>query len=134
MSSIKYKNSESGYIALIATIIITAVLSVITVSISQMSFLNRANISGTYLKEKSRALSESCVNMALLKLVKNKNYLGPETINVASSTCKVISVVASGQNKIISTQGEVRGFYTNYKVTVTASPISIVSFEEVQSF
>ncbi len=134
MSRIKYKNSESGYIALMATIIITAVLSIITVSISQMSFLNRANISGTHLKEKSRALSESCVNVALLKLVQNKNYVGNEIINVASSTCSIISIVPSGQNKVISAQGKVQGFYTNYKVTVTASPISIVSFEEVQNF
>ena len=129
----KYK-SQGGYIALIAAIIVTVVLVMILTTVSQMSFLNRANIAGTSFKEKSRALAESCVNVALLKLVQNSSYAGNETINVASSTCQIVSVVPSGSNKVISTQGQFQNFYTNFKVTVTARPVSLLSWEEVQNF
>ncbi|MBI4086219.1 MAG: hypothetical protein HY433_03210 [Candidatus Liptonbacteria bacterium] len=129
----KIFSRSGGYIALMSALIISAVMVIIVVTLSQVSFLSRINIADTYFKDKSRALAESCVNTALLDLVFNPSYSGNETITVASDTCKIISVVPSSTGRIISAQGVFANSFTNYKVTVASNTVSLISWEEVQT-
>jgi len=128
------KNSNSGYIALTSALIIAAAIVIIFGTMSLASFFNRVNISATHFKEKSRALSEACVDTAFLKLVENSSYIGDETINVASDTCRILPIVSNSSGRIISTQASFQNSFTNLKVTVATSSFSVVSWEEVQNF
>lgn len=129
----KTKNS-SGYVALLSALIISAALALIIITLGLVSYLDRANIAATHYKEKSRALAEACVNVALLKLVANSSYAGNETITVASDTCKIVSVVPAGANAVISAQAQFQNDYTDYRVTAATGTASIVGWEELQSF
>jgi hypothetical protein len=126
--------SKSGYVALMSALIISAVIILIVTVIGQVSFLGRSSIADVHFKEKSRALAEGCVNEALLKLSSSSSYAGNETINVASDTCKILSVAASSSGRIISTQAQFHNSFTNYRVTIASSAVSILGWEEVQGF
>ena len=127
-------NRRSGYIAIVSAMIISAVLVIIVVTLGQVSFFNRVNVADTHFKNKSRALSEACVNTALLKLALNPSYSGNETITVASDTCKVLQIVSSAAGRVIPAQGIFNNSFTDYKVIVASDTVSIVSWEEVQAF
>ncbi len=130
-SNLKPRN---GYVAIVMAMIICAAIVLIVTTISQSSFLNRAGIAAAHYKERSRSLAQACANTALLKLVSSSSYAGGETINVASDTCNIVSVVSTSTGRIISTQGIFASSYTNYKVTVASATVSIISWEELKSF
>ena len=87
--------ATQGYIAIMTAIIVTVLVLVMVFTVSIGSFLGRANISSSYFKERSRAFAEACVETARFRLSTNANYTGGETVPVASSTCTIVSVVAS---------------------------------------
>ena len=123
---------SKGFIALISTIIISAILLLVATSLSSASFYNRSNILDAELKERSFALAEGCVDAAVLKLAKNFNYSpasGGETVDIGADTCTIQSVEASSAGKIIKTRSEYRNFVTNLEVEVD-SDLSITRFEE----
>ncbi len=126
-------NTRVGYVAIVSALIITAIIVVMMIGLGQVAYLSRANISEAHFKEKSRALSEACVNTALLRLVASSSYTGNETITVASDTCKIVGVVASGTVRIVTTQGKYQSSYTNLKVTVATSTVSVIGWEETQN-
>src|SRR3989344_2650817 len=66
----RQKNS-AGFIALTATIIVAAVLLVLTVSIASSGFQGRFAVFDGEVKEASRALAEACVETAILKHAKD---------------------------------------------------------------
>ncbi|MBU6501139.1 MAG: hypothetical protein KGJ89_04615 [Patescibacteria group bacterium] len=130
----KILRQRGGYIALLSALIISAVVVVIILTLGQGTYLHRINIANSYFKERSRALAGACVETGLLDLTSNPNYSGNETINVASDTCRIVSVVSGGTGRVISAQGIFQNSYTNYKVTVATSTVSILGWEEVQNF
>src|SRR3989304_4027993 len=99
MKLLKAKSSKLkaryGYIAIISALIISAIIVVVVVTIGQASFLGRAGIARTHYKERSRSLAQACANTALLKLASSSSYGGNETINVASDTCQIFTIVSS---------------------------------------
>ncbi|MEK7546796.1 MAG: hypothetical protein AAB536_01300 [Patescibacteria group bacterium] len=110
-------------------------LFVIVLVISMGSFLARLNISTGSFKEMSYSLARACVQKTFFNLAQNPSYSGNETIAVASDTCRIISVVASGTaQKVISTQAQIQSSFTNLRVAVNSSTLSIVSWEELPNF
>lgn len=128
------KEIKNGYVVLTSIIIISVVILLIALTLGITSFLTRLDISSSYYKEISNSLSKACVQTALLKLSLSPSYSGNETIPVGSDSCQIISVTASGSNKIISTQGQYQNSYTNLKTTVLASDLSFVGQEELVHF
>ncbi len=127
--------NKGGYIAITSAILISAMILLVVFVISTGSFLARLDISTSSFKEKSSSLARACVQKAILKLSQNGSYAGNETISVASDTCQIVSVVASGTiQKIISTQGQFRSSFTNFKVTVSSSTLLVAGWEELAHF
>lgn len=133
-----FKNNlrgDGGYIAIMSAIIISIVVAVIVFVISMGAFLARANISAGYYKEISSSLAKACVQVALSKLAANGSYAGNETIGVASSTCRIISVTApGGQQNVISAQGMFESSFTDLRVTVNSNSLSVTNWEELPNF
>lgn len=83
-----YKNINSGYIALISTIIISAVLIGLTSMVSQSSFFSRFDsLNGEY-KRISKGMAESCINLALLEIAQNPNTPSVTDKQIGSVGCR----------------------------------------------
>lgn len=131
------RKSGAGFIALMSAIIISAILLIITVSLSYSSFFARYAILESEYKERSSALAEGNVDAALLKLASDPNYTGTETVIIggASYTYRVMD---SGSYKIIETQGKfpdnINSAYTALRVSVDAGTLAVISWVEVPHF
>ena len=123
--------NQSGFIALISVIIITAILLVIITTASMSGFFSRFNTADSEFKAQSSALAEACVQKALLKLIVNESYAGNESIPIANTTCFIRAVVSNGNEKTIETQGVAGTAYTNLRVIIDRAALSIISREEV---
>lgn len=123
--------NEAGYIALTSAIIISVFLMVIALTISSSSFSNRFSILDSEIKEKSSALAEGCVQVALLRLAQNSAYAGNEDVSIDGKTCSILPIETGIGQKIIKTRAAVQGFNTNFKVVVNSSDLSIISWDEL---
>lgn len=91
----KIKNQQGGFIALISTTILVAILLIIITTANISSFFARFNIQGSEFKRISLGLSESCTNIALLRIAQNYNYNGDEIININSDQCYIYPIIYS---------------------------------------
>lgn len=88
-------NTQRGYIALMAALILSFILVGFTVVVSNSGFFSRFNAEDAEFKRVSLGLAESCANAALLKIGQNYNYtpaVGGDTITVGTQTCLINSV------------------------------------------
>lgn len=131
----KYNQSTNrGFIALISVIIISAVLMIIATTLGFSSFFGRYNILDSELKERSSALADACVDVALLKLVNNPTYSSSvsELVNIDLDTCNITNI-SPGYPKTIKVTSDYKNFVTNLEVVVASSDLVISSWEEVPS-
>jgi len=126
-------NNQKGFIALISAIIISLTLLALGASLSLSGFYLRGNILSTEFKEKSAALSEACVETAILEIAKDGNYSGNETVFVGNDSCYIRSV-SGGSEKTIETQAEYRSAYTNLRVVINPNDFSVISWEEIPTY
>ncbi len=141
-----------GFVALIATIIISLVLITAVVEQSQNSFFVRAGLLNRELKKTSSFLAYSCVQKAMQNLLRDYSYVpqnGGDVIQVGSDSCRVLTAVhgqedAYSHKKVVTVWANaVRGgAYTNIISDIeiinptsgTISEPSIVSYKEVPTF
>lgn len=99
----RHKNGEKGFVALVSTLLISAVLLVLMYTTSAGSFYVRSDALGTEFKRVSVGLSESCSNAALLKISQNYNYtpdVNGDIVTVGPDTCLIKSVTYGPENPI----------------------------------
>lgn len=127
---------QKGFIALISAIIISAILILVSTVASFRSFFGRSNILDAELKEQSVAMAEACADQALLEIANDPSYSGNATTTLAGSyECYIGSIPApSGGQIIFKTRSYYRDFYTNLKIVINTSDLSIVSWEEISNF
>jgi len=125
---------KKGYIAITSAIIITILILTVILTTSSAGFFGRFNILGTLLDERGDALSNACADTALLNLALDINYVGNETINVASTTCTILTIETNGTQKTIKTTGIDNEVQTNIKVILETTDFTIISWDEVASF
>lgn len=130
---IKYKiKSNSGFLALISAIIISVVLLLIASNSSFTGFYTRSNVLDFELKERSYALAEACVNIAILKLLNNTPYVGGEIINISGSDfCTINTINPNLDPIIIQTKAIFEHATTNLNIKVNKTDLSIISWEEI---
>jgi len=104
---------EKGYIALMATIVISLILLVMAVEEGGAGFHARFNILGTEAKEQSSSLAEGCAEQALANLITDPLYEGDADIIFPDGTCHVFPIDTSLTPFVtIETQAQVRGSFT----------------------
>lgn len=110
------KGTQRGFIALMATIIISLVLLVMAVKEGNYGWSARFNVLGTEAKEQASALAEGCAEQALASLLTNPNYTGDATTTTSGGTCHIFPVQINfpvAGLVTIKTQANVRGSYAN---------------------
>jgi hypothetical protein len=127
--------NNKGFIALISVIIISAVLLVVTSTLSFSGFYGRYNILDSELKERSKSLAEACGDIAILKLAGDINYshTWPEVININEKSCSIENISSDGTNTTINTQGTTNGgaYITKIQIVLKNLDLSIVSWDEI---
>ena len=125
------RTHESGFIALIATIVIASLLVAVAFRLSMTNFFARLSLLENEYKERSNALAEACADTALLKRATNSGYIGNETIPVGSSACSIFPIVLVGGNITIQTKGIFQHAVTNINIVANNTNLSIVSWTEI---
>lgn len=127
-------SNQDGFVALISSIIIGAVLVAITFALGFSSFISRANILDIEFKEKSIGLAEACVDTAIILLQGDFGYMpapSGDIIPVGSDSCLIRSVTSIGVNRTIKVQAKYppasnKSSYTNLEVVVSKPVIEVV--------
>ncbi|MDR3643432.1 MAG: hypothetical protein P4L74_07480 [Candidatus Doudnabacteria bacterium] len=98
---------QSGFIALISVIIISALLLAVTAALSTANYFARFNILEDEFKHHSNALAEACINFARGQVADNQGYVvvTPVSVAVGTDVCRIVSVSAFGGQTTINTQG-----------------------------
>ncbi len=122
----KKVSGQSGYIALMATIIISLILLVMTVEEGSSGWYARFNILGTEAKEQANSLAEGCSEQAIAKLLTDPTYNGNSTTTYPYGVCYTFPIELNTPSSgllTIKTQSVVRNSYTNLKVTASMNNI-----------
>jgi hypothetical protein len=113
-----------GFIALISSIIIAAILLLVVVEGSLSSIYSRMNSLDAESKERSVALADACVDALLLRISNGQTIQG--TVAVGSDTCQITN--SSSPYKI---QAVYNTAYTNLLVGIDPDTLTILSWSEV---
>lgn len=128
---------EKGFAALITAIVLSCILITAAVTLNLSGFFTRSALLDAEYKERSSALSEACADVALLKLAGNATYAGNETIAIGTDTCQIrptkLGVPVAGQDTV-ETRAVFNEATTNLQIIVTASDLSVQSWNELPSF
>jgi hypothetical protein len=125
---------NSAFIALISSVIISAVLLVIVLSMTTKGFFARSNGIENQNKKISFVLAESCLDIAKLKLKQDVSYAGGEIIPQNLGSCAICPVQYSSGKIKVYTRSAVRDSYTNLQQVLYNGDLSAVSFEEISTY
>lgn len=134
MKTTHKKRKDRGMIALMSTIIISAILLLLATSLSFTGLYSRFNILNSESKERSSALADACIDIAILELTQNSLYSGNINSTIGENICYIGPVTTSGSQKIFKTRGIFSNSYTNLKVVVDDTTFVVISVEEVPTF
>ena len=129
----KNNNTEKGFVALLAIIIILGVVLMISLSVSSLG-IGEAGMS-LQKSQSSHAfyLASLCVEEALMKLKENQNYAGNDIINIEDSSCQILPIEGSWT---IKAQSSFMNQIKKIKVVITQinPTLLIESWQEVADF
>lgn len=126
-SSHSLQNTQ-GYIALMATIIISAILLVLSIEGSEAGARARFDILGTEAKEQSVSLAEGCKDQALATLLSDPTYAGDATTTSSIGTCHIFPILINTPTAGVITlkiQARVRNSFTNLEFQITMNNIHL---------
>ena len=127
-------NNQSGFIAFISLIIISAVALAIAASISLLG-IDEAKSSLSFKKgQEALKLAEGCLEESLLRLRDNSAYTGG-SLNLGDGSC-TISVSGSGSDRTINIQSTISDppdYVKNLTATIklTGNSIRLVTWQEI---
>lgn len=131
-SSINKK--QDGFILLISSVVIAAVLTAVIFSVSFGGFFTRFNLLDSESKEKSLVLAEACGQIAVLKRIQNSSYVGNETLIIGNDTCQVLALESSGSEIIIKTKADVSHAVSNVQINLDSATLAVIRWREVGTF
>lgn len=127
---------ENGYIAITTALIVSFIILIIATTLGSSALFSRINELDFSFKKMTYYASRSCLDYALLKLAKDINYSGNETVPVGSYSCVLSLIEDSGNNKILKSrvQDSYSGATTNLKLTLDRFTLTTILLEEPVSF
>jgi hypothetical protein len=122
--------NQSGYIALLITIIISSLLLISISAIGAGAVLHRLNIAATEEGVQSSYLANACGYYALVQLAYDKSYSGNENLTIAGNTCTIDPIPPpSNENISFTTWAEINKHKTHDAITID-SQLNIASWTE----
>ena len=136
-----YMKNPRGYIALMATIIISFMLLSMVAKQGFSGWYIRFIMLGTEAKAQAEALALGCVEHTRAELAGDPSYIGGDTVEILNSSGQVdrcyIAPVAFGTplptQATVITQASVRGSFATFSTIVNLSPLGINEPPEILS-
>lgn len=123
---------SSGYVALTSILVISFLMMILVFAVNFSGFYFREGLTDYYLKEVSRELAEGCAYAGLLKLTRDKDYLGNETILVSDSeSCQINSVSVNSLSKDFQTSAASGLAFTKISISANSTTLEVISWQEV---
>ena len=126
-----------GYIALISVLIISAVLLLIVLGISQSSIGQSTMVIQRNQDSEVYCLAQACAEEALMKLKEDLEYQGEETLNIGGKSCTILTIEGSGnKDRVVKTSSLVDNQVKRIKIEIDrVNPnCRIKSWQEVANF
>ncbi len=83
------KKSHNGYVALMASVVISVVLLLLSTEAALLGWSTRFAILANESLESSIHLAHSCAELSVGKFLQNPNYRGSEVLNFKAGICEV---------------------------------------------
>lgn len=98
-----------------------------TLSLSTDTFLSSST---SLASAESRALANSCGEIALNSLKIDTNYAGNQTINLGNGSCQIQTITGTGNtNRTIRASGTVRSVTRDIEINVqTVNPTTVLNY------
>jgi len=133
----KTSPAQSGFIALISILIISAVLLATTLSLAQFGIANRFFILNLEQKAASEKLAEACVHIARISAYNDPTYrvipADNGYIEIAGGGCEIYSVSTNSGITIIEATASSSEAITNLSVETDANG-NFTKWQEVSKF
>ncbi len=97
----KRRQRFGGYVALMATIVISLMLLVMVAEEEFSGWHIRFNVLGTEQKEEADALADGCANQALARLITDPLFSGGALNQLPSGTCYVYPITVSDTGDVL---------------------------------
>lgn len=129
-----HNTKQDGFILLMSSVVISAVLVAVVFSLSFSGFFTRFNLLDSYNKEASLNLAGACGDIAVLKKIQDNSYAGSETLAISSDQCS-IRPIPTTPPIIIKTTATKNGAVSNIVIDLDSStPPTVTRWREVGSF
>jgi len=112
-------NNQSGFVALLSTIVIGAVLLILTIEAGKSGFYTSFLVLGNEAKEQSRLLAFECGNRSLSSILSGNNLITTSTTINEIGLCTVSEIKKEYPSKeyvTVSIHAEVRNSVTNLEL------------------
>lgn len=126
----QHLNKKKGF-STTTIVIILSFVSVLIVSSSLLASTDTFLSSNQILSGvESKALANSCAEVALNALKLDNTYAGNQNINLGNGTCNILSISGSGNtNRIFGVRATVRNVTRELEVSVqTINPTTILNY------
>ena len=129
------KTDQRGFVALISTIIIMAVLLLVIASVGLVGSYSRFNMLDSELKERSIAAADACADEAILQFALDPGYSGGALVLNALDSCRSGKRDAGTSTIGFSVQATSSDHaVTNLRILLDKDDLSVISWQEVVSY
>jgi hypothetical protein len=120
---------KNGYVALITLIIIGAIVLTAVLSLTFISLSQRAGMIERDRTLKNYYLANACAHEALIRLQKDLSYSGNETIIIDNYSCRIEAILGSGNNsRTIITRSQIAEQQKKIKIDIAQlRPVTIIN-------
>jgi len=126
-------DSKKGYVALMATLIISFVLLSVSITTNFESFQSLSGALNRELKEISLNLAESCLDQAIVISIQSPNWQLPEggkRLDIEEYSCLIIKTERQDSLITIETQGQAGHVFTSLRAIFDEENFKIISLEQ----
>ena len=118
------KPDERGYAALLCAIVLCAVLLGLTAGAASAGYFARFDILTDQAKEQSRALAQTCANLAVAGLSQNPSpdYFKPERVSLNAGSCAIKNISGTGNSRVITASADYLQAFTELEAAVSLDP------------
>jgi len=125
--------NQSGYIALLAVLIIGAAATAISLVLLSIGADRQRSMLITQQSKQARVLATACAQEALQQIHDNIAYSGTGSLVIGQGNCSYSVTVTAGTTRTITTSGTVGSVVRKalVYVTISTSAISVSSWQEI---
>jgi hypothetical protein len=125
--------NESGYIALLAVLIVGAAALAIGIVLLTTSIDSQRNALVTQQSKQARSLAVACGQEALQAIHDNTAYTGTNNVSLGQGSCSYTVANTGGSNRTITVSAVVNSINRKILIyaTIGSSNISVTSWQEV---